>query len=109
MAEPVDDLHGEETAPAPSAPPKPESAGLPWGGILAAIALGVVGVFAVQNPDVVSIRFLVWTADFPLATVILVTAAASVVMTSIIGAVYRRRRLRRRAEKEALKKLRSEG
>ncbi|MFQ5522083.1 MAG: lipopolysaccharide assembly LapA domain-containing protein [Acidimicrobiia bacterium] len=109
MAEPVDDLHGEEASPEPSKPRTPVSPGFPWGGVLSAVALAVVVIFAVQNTDPVNVRFLAWAAEFPLATVILVAVAASVIMTNIIGAIYRRRRLRRRAEKEALKKLRSEG
>jgi len=109
MAEPVDDLHGEGDHPEPREPTSAVHPGFPWGGVLSALTLAVVVIFAVQNTDTVTVRFLVWEGAFPLATVILVAVAASVVMANIIGAVYRRRRLRRRAEKEALKKLQSEG
>ncbi len=107
MPEPVENIDGEEAPSPPSA--RPLSPGFPWGGLLAALALAVVVIFAVQNTDPVSVRFLVWDTELPLATVILIAVAATLIMTVIIGAIYRRRRLRRRAEKETLKKLRSEG
>ena len=109
MAEPLDDLHGDGDHQDPREPAGAVRPGFPWGGVISALTLTVVVIFAVQNTEAVTVRFLVWEGAFPLATVILAAVAASVIMANIIGAIYRRRRLRRRAEKEALKKLQSEG
>lgn len=82
------------------------SPGLPWGGLITALGLILVVVFAVQNTETVPITFLWISGDFPLSIVILVTAVASAVLTAIGGAFYRRRRQQRRVDREELRRHR---
>jgi uncharacterized integral membrane protein len=82
--------------------------GIPWGMVLLFIGVALVVVFAVQNTNDAPVRFLWWEGAFPLAIVILGTAGLAVVLDELAGVAYRRRRRKRLAEKEELKKLRSE-
>ncbi|MEA1903536.1 MAG: lipopolysaccharide assembly protein LapA domain-containing protein [Actinomycetota bacterium] len=80
--------------------------GFPWGGLVAALGMILVVVFAVQNTESVPIEFLWIDGDFPLSIIILVTALASAILTAIGGGFYRRRRVKRRAEREELRRHR---
>jgi uncharacterized integral membrane protein len=82
--------------------------GIPWGlGLFLAVAVLLV-VFAVQNTQDVELRFLGWDGEFPLVVIIITVVVVSVILDEILGTVVRRRRKRRRAEKEELKRLRTE-
>ena len=63
-------------------------------------------MFAVQNTDPVPVTFLWMDGEYPLALVILITAAVTVLLTWLVGVAYRRRRKRRRAEQQELKRYR---
>jgi uncharacterized integral membrane protein len=81
---------------------------LSWGLGLALLSGLVVVVFAVQNTDPVSIRFLGWSWTLPLALVIFVVATLAVVADELFGLVARKRRRRRKAQKAELKTLRAQ-
>ena len=58
--------------------------------VLIAAAAIAVAIFALQNPDQVTIRFLAWQIESaPLAAVILVSGAAGAIIVSLIGFVQR--------------------
>ena len=58
--------------------------------VLIAAAAIAVAIFALQNPDQVTIRFLAWQIErAPLAAVILVSGAAGAIIVSLIGFVQR--------------------
>ncbi|MEK7710061.1 MAG: LapA family protein [candidate division NC10 bacterium] len=58
--------------------------------VLVATAAIAVAIFALQNPDQVTIRFLAWQIErAPLAAVILVSGAAGAIIVSLIGFVQR--------------------
>jgi uncharacterized integral membrane protein len=58
--------------------------------VLIAAAAVAIAIFALQNPDQVTIRFLGWQIEHaPLAAVILVSGAAGAVIVSLIGFVQR--------------------
>ena len=100
----IPDTDGQLETPEPEKPPTD----LPWGGIVATVGLSLVVVFAVQNTETVAIEFLLMSGTSPLSIVILVSAVASAVFTTLGGVFYRRRRHRRRAEKDELKHLRGD-
>ena len=83
-----------------------ESTGIAWGAIVAFAGIALVIVFAVQNTDPVPVRFLWMEGQHPLAIVILITVGAEILLTELIGVIYRRTRRRRRVEKEELRRLR---
>ena len=58
--------------------------------VLIAAAAIAIAIFALQNPDHVTIRFLTWQIErAPLAAVILVSGAAGAIIVSLIGFVQR--------------------
>ncbi len=87
-------------------PPVTEPGGVPWGLALALILAVAIIVFAVQNTQVVELRFLVWQTTAPLVVIIAVAVVASIVFDEVLGWALRRRRRRRLAEKEELRRLR---
>lgn len=101
--EEIQDIEGQLQ---PEQQPPIPTAGFPWGGLVAALGIALVVVFAVQNNEVVPIQFLWIEGEFPLSIVILITALTASLITAIGGIFYRRRRLRRRAEKQELKRHR---
>jgi len=55
-----------------------------------AVIATAIAAFALQNPGLVSIRFLVWSIDsVPLAAVILVSGAVGTVLVSVIALIQR--------------------
>ena len=92
-------------------PPQPEepTEGLPWSGIVATVGLILVVVFAVQNTEVVTVKFLWMDAEFALSIVILVTTLAAGIISAVATAFLRKSRRKRRAEKDELKTFRSQG
>jgi uncharacterized integral membrane protein len=73
-------------------------AGIPWGGILLGIWAVSLIVFSVQNAEHVTIYFLAWEWNIPVALLVMVTALATLVLTGLGGAIYRRRRRARRIQ-----------
>ncbi|MGH8872371.1 MAG: lipopolysaccharide assembly protein LapA domain-containing protein [Acidimicrobiia bacterium] len=96
----------EPERPQGSQPGGPGSTGIAWGAILLLLGIALVVVFAVQNTDVVPVKFLWMEGQFSLAIVILVTVGVIIVLTELIGLSYRGRRRRRHEEREELRKYR---
>lgn len=58
--------------------------------LLIAAAAVAIAIFALQNPDQVTIRFLGWQVErAPLAAVILLSGAVGAMIVSLIGFVQR--------------------
>lgn len=112
----TDDDRRDETETEPSSEPSriepartaPAGGGVPWGlaGFLVLTILLVV--FVLQNGQDVGLTFLGWEGSYPLAMILIVVVAVSVILDEILGAVLRRRRRRRRDERAELKRLRSQ-
>jgi len=63
---------------------------MPFVYLLIAAAAIAIAIFAVQNAEQVTLRFLVWQIErAPLAAVILVSGAAGAILVSLIGFVQR--------------------
>jgi uncharacterized integral membrane protein len=86
--------------------PPPSTAGIAWGAILLLVGIALVVIFAVQNNDIVPVRFLWMEGEFSMAIVILVVVGAVILLSELIGLSYRRRRRRRRSDQEELRRLR---
>lgn len=88
----------EPERPSPVSP-KPE--GIAWGAILLGIwAIGLI-IFSVQNAEQVTVDFLGWSFQMPIALLVMVTALATLVVAGVGSYWYRRRRRKRRAQTEA--------
>jgi uncharacterized integral membrane protein len=100
-----DETKGVSPSPKSSTP---APSGVPWG--LAAFLLGVVllVVFVVQNVQDVSLRFLGFEGEYPLALIIIVIVALTILLDEILGAAIKKRRRTRRAEREELHRLRKQ-
>ncbi len=96
----------EEERPATPEPTVEPGPGFPWGALIAIFGISLTVVFAVQNTEPVPVHFLWLEGEYPLALVILITAAVAVLLTALVGFTYRRRRKRRIAEQQELKRLR---
>ncbi|MBI4590337.1 MAG: LapA family protein [Candidatus Rokubacteria bacterium] len=58
--------------------------------LLIAAAAIVIAIFALQNADQVTVRFLAWQIErAPLAAVILISGAAGAILVSLIGFIQR--------------------
>ena len=104
----MDEIRDLEDELEPAQPEEPTE-GLPWSGIVATVGLILVVVFAVQNTEVVTVKFLWMDAEFALSIVILVTTLAAGIISAVGTAFLRKRRRKRRAEKDELKTFRSQG
>ena len=91
-----EDLVPEES-PAPTAVRDPA----PWGFVLMLIWAVLLIIFSVQNAQQVTVEFLGWDWQMPLALLMMITALATLVITGLGMAFYRRRRRKRRDMKEA--------
>lgn len=91
-----EDLEPEESS-APSAVRDPA----PWGLVLLLIWAVLLIIFSVQNAQQVTVEFLGWDWQMPLALLMMITALATLVLTGLGMAFYRRRRRKRRDMKEA--------
>jgi len=104
---------GEEISdPAPSAPvpkEKPEDKeGIRWSLIAGLVLITAITVLAAQNTQNVTLNFLGWDGRAPLIAIILGTTVVAILFDEAVGFVWRRRRRKELAEKEELKRLRSE-
>jgi uncharacterized integral membrane protein len=105
----TDEHQNEESVKASGGPPEVfERPGVPWG--LAAFLTGVIllVLFVVQNVQDVSLEFLGWEGEYPLALIIIVVVAVSVSLDEVLGSLIRRRRRKRRAERDELRRLRKD-
>jgi uncharacterized integral membrane protein len=109
-----DDLEApkfSDPVPSRSEMPPAVNAGTEVGfGLIAFLIVAILlVVFTVQNSEeAVTLRFLAWEGEFPLALIIIGVVAVSVILDEILGLVLRRRRRRRLAEKQELKRLREQ-
>lgn len=97
-----------DEAPEPIAPtPLGDRTGVPWGLGLFLVLSVLLVIFAIQNTQTVTLRFLPWEGRFPLAVVVVAIVVVTVILDEVLGALMRRRRRRRRAERAELDRLRS--
>ncbi len=58
--------------------------------VLIAAGAVIIAIFALQNPDQVTVRFLAWRLErAPLAAVILLSGAVGAIVVSLVGFVQR--------------------
>lgn len=93
----VDEDLVPEESPTPTAARDPA----PWGLVLLVIWAVLLIIFSVQNAHQVTVEFLVWDWQMPLALLMMITALATLVITGLGMAFFRRRRRKRRDMKEA--------
>lgn len=100
--------------PEPVAVPEPEQhrvfagTGISWAFIFGAILTAAIIVLAIQNTDPVPVQLYFWEAEAPLIIVMLITALAVILIDEMIGLIIRRRKRKVLAEREELKRLRSQ-
>ncbi len=75
-------------------------AGIVWWFVLALPLAAALIVFIAQNTEQATVRWTVWKIHAPLVAVILVTIFVTVVLTEILGIIWRRQRRRLLAERE---------
>jgi uncharacterized integral membrane protein len=102
-----DEFAGEAPAP-PSPVPTRERTGFRWGLFFGLLLIGAIAVLAAQNTQTVRLRILGWDGNAPLIVIMLFTAVIAVVIDELIGVMWRIRRRRLLAEREELRRLRSE-
>ncbi len=105
-------FNDEQPASAPVAKPSSKTPsdepGVRWS-LLAGLALiAAIAVMAAQNTQKVTLNFLGWDGRAPLIAIILGTAVVAVLFDEVVGFIWRRRRRKTLAEREELKRLRSE-
>ncbi len=71
---------------------------------LALAVLILIGI--IQNTQSVMLSYLVWTVSTPLIVILLVTIVASVVLSALVGVIWRRRRRNELTLREELRMLR---
>lgn len=103
-----DDIAVEPTEETPPSGPADSGIDFPWRLLLLLAIVFIIVVFAVQNTQDVELNFFAWSWELPLVFVILGAVAVSVLAESIIGGIVKRRRVRRRLEREELRRLRGE-
>lgn len=76
--------------------------------VVLVVVLGVVAAFAVQNPGIVTVRFLTYSADTSLLIIIVLSFAAGILAGWLVGipASFRRSRRIRELEAEVAAKAR---
>ena len=74
---------------------------VPWGIALLLIWAVLLIIFSVQNAQQVTVEFLAWDWQMPLALLMMITALATLVITGVGMAFLRRRRRKNRELREA--------
>jgi uncharacterized integral membrane protein len=77
--------------------------GFVWWFVVALPLAAALIVFVAQNTEEVTVRWTVWKVRAPLAAVVLVTIFVAMVITEIVGLVWRHRRRRLLAQRESLR------
>jgi uncharacterized integral membrane protein len=88
--------------------PRRDRTGVRWSLIAGLILIAAVTILAAQNTQNVRLNYLGWTGRAPLVAIILATVFIAVLIDEAVGFFWRRRRRRMVAEREELKRLRSE-
>jgi uncharacterized integral membrane protein len=78
-------------------------AGFVWWFVIALPLAAALIVFVAQNTEEATVRWTVWKVRAPLVAVVLVTIFAAVVLTEILGLVWRHQRRRLLAQRESLR------
>jgi len=100
--------------PEPVAIPEPDQhrvfagTGISWAFIFGAILTAAIIVLAVQNTDTVPVQLFFWETEAPLIIVMLITALVVILIDEMIGLIIRRRKRKVLAEREELKRFRSQ-
>lgn len=80
---------------------------LPFGLLIFLVIAVLLVVFTVQNSsEDVTLKFLAWDGEYPLALIIIGVVTVSVILDEIMGLFLRQRRRKRLSEKQELKRLR---
>lgn len=104
---PVEEWQEEPAPAAPEPDPHPGVVSRIRWGLVSFIALAIVVIIlSAQNTQEVELKALGWTAQAPLAVIILVTVLVTVVLDELVGVILRARKKKRLAEKAELKRLR---
>lgn len=74
---------------------------VPWGLALLLIWAVLLIIFSVQNAQQVTVEFLAWDWQMPLALLMMITALATLVITGVGMGFYRRSRRKRRDMRDA--------
>lgn len=82
--------------------------GLSWAFVAFVVLAAAVILFIVQNTDRVRVDWAIWDFEASLAGVVLVAILAAVVLTSLVGLVWRSSRRRRLTEREHVRHLEEE-
>lgn len=82
--------------------------GIRWSLVAGLLLIATITVLAAQNTQNVTLNFLGWDGRAPLIAIILGTALISILIDEVVGLLWRRRRRKTLAEREELKRLRSE-
>ncbi len=85
-----------------------DKTGVRWSLISSLILIAAITILAAQNTQNVRLNYLGWTGRAPLVAIILATVFIAVLIDEAVGFFWRRRRRRLVAEREELKRLRSE-
>lgn len=99
------EIHDVDEGLQPEPPPRRQrdGAGIPWGAAFLLVWAVLLIVFAVQNAEDTTVRFLGWTWVMPVAIVVMVTALATLVLTGLGASFYRRRRRKRREMRDSIR------
>lgn len=82
---------------------------IPFGLIVFLIIAVLLVIFTVQNSsEDVTLKFLPWEGQYPLALIIIGVVAVTVILDEVFGLFLRQRRRRRLAEKQELQRLREQ-
>ncbi|MDF1596145.1 MAG: lipopolysaccharide assembly protein LapA domain-containing protein [Acidimicrobiia bacterium] len=85
-----------------------DGTGIRWSLIAGLILIAAITILAAQNTQNVRLNYLGWTGRAPLVAIILATVFVAVLIDEAVGFFWRRRHRRLVAEREELRRLRSE-
>lgn len=77
--------------------------------VLALVLAVLILIGIIQNTQSVTLSYLVWKISTPLIVILLATIVASVIISALVGVIWRRRRRRELTEREELRLRRGSG
>lgn len=81
--------------------------GVMWSAVALLVGIGLLVIIALQNTHDVPIDVLWFDFEAPLALLVIVVIAVTVLVTEAVGLIWRRRRRTRRSEHDELQRLRT--